>query len=412
MNNNIEEKLNIARQPIYDRNMEVFAYELLYRSNIELEINKAYKETEKKDDEFTTLKVIANCQLMGLNNLTYGKKAFINFASQFLINKIPKFFSPESLGIEILEYIKPEPEIIKSCIEMKNEGYTIILDDFVYSENLKIFVKIADIIKIDFLTTTIKERKQTIEQGKKYKIKFLAEKIENKVQLDLALDEGFDYFQGYYLSKPDIISITNIPGYKINYLKLLKLINKPLSALKEIENVLKREISLTYRLLKLINQLSKGKKKINSIKEALETFELGEIKNWLSLIVLSSVGHDSTQQLVNNSIIRAKFCELIAVNAGFSNEKDTCFLVGMLSNIDLFLKEPIEKLIETLPLKKEIIDALIGKKNKFFDLIMLVDNYENKNMKNVLLLAEKIGVEVKKLDELYLLAIETGSLNY
>ena len=338
MKEHINEKLTVARQPIYDKDMEVFAYELLYRSTDEIEENRAYAETEKKDDEFTTLKVIANCFLMGLNKITNGKKAYINFASQLLLNKVPTFFPKELLGIEILESVRSDPEIIKVCKDMKNEGFTIILDDFVYNENSKHFIEIADVIKVDFLSTTIVERKKTIDHGKKYKIKFLAEKIENKMQYDLALSEGFDYFQGYYFSKPDMISIPNIPGYKINYLNILKVINKQEVDLIEIEKILKREISLTYRLLRLINQLSNGAMKINSIKEAINSFKWGNIKNWLSLIVISSVGQEKPQNLLNKTLTRAKFCELIAVNTGHNNEKESYFLLGMLSMLDLFLK--------------------------------------------------------------------------
>ncbi len=411
MDEHIGEKINIARQPIYDKNMEVFAYELLYRPTDEKKQNKAYSESEKKDDEYTSIKVIANAQLMGLYNITEGKKAFINFGTQLLLNKIPTFFSNKSIGIEILESVVPEPELIKSCIEMKFKGYTIILDDFIYNEHLEDFVEIADIIKIDFLATTIEQRKQTMESGRKYRMKYLAEKIEDKEQYDLAVNEGFDYFQGYYFNKPDILSIPAIPGYKINYLNILKIINKPVLNIEELEKILKREISLTYRLLIIINKLSKGQKKVKSIKDALETFEWGNLKNWLSLIVLSSVGHDKPQKLLNNTLIRAKFFELIAINTGLSKEKENYFMIGMISMLDLFLKQPIEKILHDLPLEEEVKDALLGKKNKYFNLIMLVNSYENEN-NSISELAEKIGISKEKLSEIYISAIESGNLHY
>ncbi len=403
--------LNIARQAIYDVDGDIFAYELLYRAMYSHKEDAEKEGCKKKDDAFATLKVIANCQLMGLDSITNGKLAFINFGHQLLLNKTPTFFPSASIGIEILERVNPDESLINSCKELKNLGYLIILDDFVYRKDLHEFVEIADIIKLDFKATTVWERKKTIDIGGQYNIKFLAEKIESEQQYQSALNEKFDYFQGYYLGKPEIISIPNIPGYKVNYLNILRTINKPHPDINMIEEILKREISLTYHLLRLINRLTLGKKTISSIKDAIEFFGWKNIKNRLSFIVLSSVGQDKPQILLNNALIRAKFHELIAINSGASEYKDTYFLIGMLSMLDIFLKKPIEKIVENLPLEPDVKDALIGKKNKYYDLIMLTINYENDEQKTKYL-AKKLGIEEDKLNEIYLEAIESGNLHY
>jgi len=407
----IGDNLNIARQTIYDIDGNLFAYELLYRPMYTQKKEVELEGCREQDDAFATLKVIANCQLMGLDSITNGKLAFINFGHQLLLNKIPTFFPSASIGIEILERVNPDESLINSCKDLKALGYLIILDDFIYREELRSFVEIADIIKLDFQATKAQERKKIRDIGKPYNIRFLAEKIESKQQYQLALNEKFDYFQGYYLSKPEIISIPNIPGYKVNYLNVLKIINKPHPDINLIEEILKREVSLTYRLLRLINRLTSGKQKISSIRDAIEFFGWKNIKNRLSLIVLSSVGQDKPQSLLNNALIRAKFHELIAIHTGASEYKDTYFLIGMLSMLDIFLKQPIKKIVENLPLESEVKDALIGKKNRYYDLIMLTINYEN-NEKKAKALAKKLGIEEDKLNEIYLEAIEAGNSHY
>jgi len=411
MDENIGENLKIARQPIYTQNGEVFAYELLYRPMSIRKVSETSK-TKLNDDAFTTLKVVANSLLMGLDKLTENKRAFINFGQQLLLNKIPALFSSDSIGIEIVERVKPEPELIQSCKELKANGFPIILDDFVYSKGMEKFIEIADIIKIDFLSISFKERQKTIKMGKKYKLKFLAEKIETEGQYRLALKEGFDYFQGYYFSKPDIVSIPNIPGYKINYMNILKTINKPKPDIEMIEEVLKREISLTYRLLKTIYQLYGNQKKISTIREAIEILGIKNIKNTLSLIVISSIGRDKPNRLLNNALIRAKFYELIAINTGEENYKCVYYFIGMLSMLDIFLEKPMEILIKYLPLKSEVIEALKGKRGKYYNVMRLVESFENKDENKINIFSEKVGISINTLNELYITAIETGNLHY
>ncbi len=409
----VSKQLNIARQPVFNRDMDVYAYELLYRSEESTEKNRAFLENERKDDEFATLKVIANSQLMGLDKVLSGRMAFINFARQSLVKKIPTFFPSDSVGIEILETVGSDPELMKACNEMKELGYTIILDDFIPGSDANNLLEIADIVKIDLLASSESDIQKSVHFREQYDFKLLAEKVENQALYDKALAAGFDLFQGFHLSKPDIISIPDIPGYKINYLNILKKINRKRMDLNEIETVLKREISLTYRLLRLINQLSGGSHRIQSIRDALDAIgDERRIKNWLSLIVVSSVGHDKPQKLLNNTLIRAKFFELIALNTDLSDQKEIYFLFGMLSMLDQFLKKPMSEIIGDLPLDRQLKNALVGKKNAYYDLITLVNRFEQSEKKDIGRLSERVGIDREKLEELYLSAIASGNLHY
>ncbi|RCW50732.1 EAL and HDOD domain-containing protein [Halanaerobium sp. MA284_MarDTE_T2] len=203
------ENIMVGRQPILDKKEKLFAYELLFRSSQKNVIN---------DGERATAEVITNSlESIGLGNLTQDKPAFINFTSKMIKSKIPDILSSESIYIEILEDVEVDSEILEICRELKNEGFKIVLDDFEFKESLIDLIKIADIIKIDFLNSTKRERKRTLELIRnKYnsQVNFLAEKIEDYSDLEEAKKFNYDYYQGFYFTKPDIVS-----GKKLEPLK-------------------------------------------------------------------------------------------------------------------------------------------------------------------------------------------------
>jgi EAL and modified HD-GYP domain-containing signal transduction protein len=210
----------VARQPIFDINEDVVAYELLFRNNNE------HNKFNNIDGDVATSKVIINSFLLiGINNLTNGKKAFINFTENLILNDIASLLPKEYVTIEILESVTPSKDIIRSCKNLKQAGYTIALDDFVLLDNLDELIKLADIIKIDFTITKGNKRKEVMDKILKInsKIKFLAEKIETREDFTIAASMGYSLFQGYFFSKPTIFNGKDIFTHNN---KILKEINK------------------------------------------------------------------------------------------------------------------------------------------------------------------------------------------
>ncbi len=207
----------VGRQPILDKNENLFAYELLFRSPDDNRIT---------DGEKATAEVIINSlESIGLSNLTQNKPAFINFTSKMIKNKIFDILSSESIYIEILETVEVDKKIIEICKELKSEGFKIVLDDFEFEDSLIELIKMADIIKIDFLNSTKKVRKATLNLIKsKYNqnVKFLAEKIEDYSQFQEAKEFNYDYYQGFYFTKPDIVSGKKVEPFRLSYVNILE----------------------------------------------------------------------------------------------------------------------------------------------------------------------------------------------
>ena len=319
----------LARQPILNKYNKLFGYELLFRDS---EKNSFQSE----DGDRATIDVIKNSFVnIGIEKVTGGKKAFINFTKNILKSDIFMVLPPESVVVEILEDVEPTEEIVELCKKLKGLGYLIALDDFVYSNKYKKLIEIIDIIKVDFKITLGSERREVIEKVNSSHIKFIAEKVETLEEFNEAVSYGYSYFQGYYFSRPLIVTGKRISENKIIYMKVLQEINTGSFNIEIIEDLIKRDVSLSFKLLKLINSANYVfRSEIKSIRQALSLLGEKEIKKWLYLIVFKTLGEDKPENIIIESLTRAKFAELITQKIKGGPNSFNAYLIGMLSMVD------------------------------------------------------------------------------
>lgn len=392
----------VARQPIFNRNNKVVAYELLFRNGQ----NNFYNNTN--GDE-ATLSVIANSfYTFDFKNITDNKKAFINFTEELIKGEIATILPREYAVIEILENIEPTDEFIAACKRLKKKGFTLALDDFIFDNKYIKLVELADIIKIDFKITKGYERKKILELKKiNSKLKFLAEKVENKEEYDEALELGYSYFQGYYFSKPIVLSTKNIPTNKDTALKILKLINKEDFNFNDLEKLIMKDLGLSYKLIKLLNSSAYYiKNKVSSIKYAITFFGKKEIVKWLYVVLLNDLKENNANELIKVSLQRAKLCEFICNMSEYKEEVYSAYMVGLFSVMDVILSCPIEVIIKELYIGDEIKEGLIEKNNHLNKILKLAISYEKGQWENVMLCAKEIEIDENKLSEAYLESIK------
>ena len=367
-----ETEVHVARQPIFDTTLHVFAYELLFRNNF----IDAY---DGMDGDQATHSVIANSFLLiGMETLTNGKKAFINFTANSLKANVPAMLPQELIAVEILENIIPDEEIISVCKNLKQAGYLLVLDDFVFKPEFLPFIELADIIKVDFRTTPRNERQQLIQRLQNYPIKFLAEKVETQEEFQDALSMGYSYFQGYFFCKPSVLSGKNLPAYKANHLHILQEINRPELEFSQIEYIIKRDVSLSYKLLRFINSAFFGfKSTISSLRQALALLGQKELIKWVSIVALKGIAENKPGELILESLIRARFSEKLASDKMMKHRVADAFLMGMFSHIDVLLDRPLLEILNEIGLDEEIKYALLDKvHNQFSILYKLIQTYE------------------------------------
>ncbi|RLB16468.1 MAG: hypothetical protein DRG82_09010 [Deltaproteobacteria bacterium] len=393
-------KIYVARQPIFKRNRKIYGYELLFRGGI----TNAFPDI---DGDTATSKLLSNTFFtMGMDRVSAGKKAFINFTHDLLTRKYPLMFPKESVTVEILENVVADPEVVEACSEIAGKGYEIALDDFVYEEALEPLIKLSRIIKIDFLLSPMDEIAEYVEKLSPYGVKFLAEKVETHEVFQQALDMGFSYFQGYFFSKPQILQSRDVAPSKINLLQLMVETNKENMEFEDLEKIIIRDVSISYKLLRYINSAYfRRLREISSIRQAIVLLGQEGIRSFISLIIMAKLASNKPVELLRSSIIRARMCEMLGKGTRAPVDASELFTLGLFSLIDAILDQDMEKLMEKLPLSDPIKMALIKHEGPLAHFLDLVKSYETANWESFSKAVSKVGIAEEKVPEYYLDAI-------
>jgi len=394
----VSEAIFVARQPIFDRKFRVFGYELLFRTRDTLHAGEII------DQERASLEVLTNSFLIiGLERLTHGRKAFINFSEDLILKEIPLLVSPRILVIELLESVNPSDELIEKCFLFKKMGYLIALDDFVMNSQSENFLSFADIVKIDFLAYEAEILKEIPRMYSGFKIRFLAEKVENREDYYLALESDYDFFQGYFFCKPSIFYDKPVYSLKQNILHVFQIVSSDNFDYKDVENAIKRDPELTFKLLKYINSAYFClPTKISSIRQALVLLGRYGIKKWISLVLVSSLIKDKPSELLLLSLFRARFLELLALNSKYASKAHTFFLAGLVSLFHVLSGKPMKDVVNSLPLIDDLKDALLGKRNYLFNALALCISYERGKWQKVIRFSKYFKIDLQKLGDIYL----------
>ncbi|KML36896.1 EAL and HDOD domain-containing protein [Cytobacillus firmus] len=400
----------VARQPIFNSKEEVFAYELLYRNN---QVN-AFPDI---DEDQATAEVIINSFFnIGIDQLSEGKPCFINFTEKLLKLRVPAYFRPREIVVEILETVKPSAELVRICKDLKELGYQIALDDYVFNETnpfARQLLKYADIIKVDFLNTP-KEMREKIELlVSQLRIKTVAEKVETREEYEEAKSKGYDYFQGYFFEKPVIMSTHDVPAYFQSYYEMIQNLSKEEPSLDRIAELIERDISLSYKLLRLINSPAyRPKQKINSIRQAIVLLGLIELEKWIYVLaVRENIVHHSqmAEETIRLSMTRAKMCEEIGRLQIGKSVSSSYFMTGMFSLMDSLLNIPMEQILDELPLQDDICEALRGENNHLKVILDLAVAVEKAQWSRISKICEKLIVDEKTIFKIYSEALAWSS---
>ncbi|MDH5691802.1 MAG: HDOD domain-containing protein [Gammaproteobacteria bacterium] len=367
---NLKQSVFVGRQPIYTSGLDVFGYELLYRNG-----DVAQSGVTTDGDHATTQVIVNTFMEIGFDQLVGKGCAFINLTRSFIDGSMPLPFPKDRVVLEVLEDIPPEPKVIGALKKLKDDGYTIALDDFIYSPAHQPFVDLADVIKIDIKALTPSQLVAHVRKLGVGKRKLLAEKIESMDDFKFCKQLDFDYYQGYFLSKPTVVEGNRLPSSKLSIMHLLARLQSPDVPMNQLESLVKRDASLTYKLLRYVNSpsLALGKK-VSSVQQALIHLGINVLKRWVMLIVMSGVS-DKSDELTRVSMIRARMCELLAKQMR-KPETDEYFIAGLFSTLDAMLDLPMSEVLESLPLSERVNDALLNKTGSLGEVLSCTLAYE------------------------------------
>jgi EAL and modified HD-GYP domain-containing signal transduction protein len=396
------DKVFIARQPIFDAEQRVFGYELLYR-------NSSFKNSyDSTDGTAATLAVIRDAVLILGTQLTGRNKAFINFNPELLKKKVAFTMRPETTVIEIGGSVVADSAALQLCRELRREGYTIALDDFdTISKRAPALIDVADIIKVDFRQASAEQRANISRSYNRSKLKLLAEKVETMEEFFEARRLGYLYFQGYFFGEPQMVSANTVPGNKMNGLRVLGEINQPNMDFAKLDEIIKRDVYLTFTLLNFINSAYFGLRDgVSSIMQALALLGEREIRKWACLVLMTFIGADRPSEVSMTSLVRGKLCELLANKAGLSPKKPELFIIGMLSMLDVLVGRPLNELLDKINISEDIKAALTTGRGRMGQVLQLVIAYEKALWEEVDSWASKLGFDSAEISTDYQEAIQ------
>ena len=360
----------VARQPIMDLRGRVHGYELLFRAGPEAVF--------RGDSDLATRTMLDNTVIFGLDRLTGGLPAFVNCTLESLTGDLLHVLPSSMTVLEILETLEPTPELVASCRDLKRAGFRLALDDFTWKPELEPLIELADYIKVDFVSSGLEERQELLRRLRGVSVALIAEKVETQEEFSRAREEGFTLFQGYYFCRPLLMQNRKVPSNRLSQIEILQLLQGGSFELTKLTRLVKRDASLTYRLLRLVNSpMCAVRTEVKSIQSALLAVGEETFRRIATLAITSELSSDQPAEVLRMAFVRGRFCESASSLCGLDATEQ--YLLGLLSLLPAMLRLPMPEMTPALPLRKQIRQALEGAALPERSLLTWIEFHEHGN---------------------------------
>lgn len=377
----------MARQPIFDPQRKIVAYELLFRSET------THTMPAWIDGNLASSSVMATTlQSMWSREITGGRPVFINATRQLIVGDYFHLLPPEGTVVEILENIEPDEELYAACQRLKRLGYRIALDDVTDLARYELLLDLVDIIKIDFRLTSPAQRRAIVANVRPNTV-LLGEKIETPEEFEEALALGCHLFQGYGLGRPNLVRQKKIPSSKMHSLRTLSRAQEPGVQIGELAQVVREDLSLSVQLLRYLNSsIFRWSRPITSVKQGLVLLGLDPARRWVTLTALAGLAGAGPDEPLRRALIRAHHAEALAQTSGARHLQDDAFMLGMLSTLDLLLGVSLETILAQLSLRPNVTDTLLGRDTELAPYLSYVKAYEDADWERCRVLESAIAL--------------------
>jgi EAL and modified HD-GYP domain-containing signal transduction protein len=359
----------VARQPIYDRSLDVYAYELLFRTG---DVDHA----DVRDEEAATAStVVTTFADIGLDALVGGRAGFVNATRDFVMRGFVTLLPAGRVTLELHRTEALDPEVLSELKRLAQLGYTIALDDFVMRPDSLGLLEVAHYVKLDVQAFTRDQLAEQVAQLEPHKVKLIAAKIEDHHTFEFCKSAGFDYFQGYFFCQPKTVAGRGIPTNRLTQMRMMAVLQDPDCELEQLEQAISNDLGVSFRLLRWINSAYFSlPRKVSSVREALMLLGVRNVRSWALLMTLAGI-EDQPGELIRTAMVRAKMCELIA-QALDRPDSDAHFTVGLFSVVDAFMNMRMTDVLAELPLSPDVADALLDQAGPLGEVLGWVLTYE------------------------------------
>lgn len=393
----------LARQPIFDTVGAVIGYELLYRRTV--------TDTAAGGVEHSVMgaDILVNaCLNIGLEQLTSRRPAYLNFTREMLLGRVYTLLPSDAVVIELLENVEPDEEVEEACEELVHAGYTLALDDFVWSESYSRLLELTTIVKVDVLDRPACELDEVAQRLASYDVRLLAERVETSEVRAMCAGLGYELFQGYYFARPEMMKNRALMSDDVAIIQAMSVMRDPTTTDGEVEAAFTSDIGLSYKLLRMVNSAAVGGRGIESIKHALRLSGRTELSKWLALLLVSSIAARgaANRELLHLAVQRGRMCELLGGSTGQERDTSALFLVGLFSLLDAISGIPMPQLLASIALAPPLQQALVGRTGPYAGPLKLAEAYERGAWSSVRQHASSSGIDEANLGALYVQSLE------
>jgi c-di-GMP phosphodiesterase len=389
----------LARQPIFDADDRLAGYELLYRRTGTVD-----RAEGSEPDQMSADVIVSAFLSYGMESLTGGADGFLNCTREMLVEGTFELLPRDRVVIELLESIAADEDVASACAHLSAAGYRLALDDFELGGGAERLLPHASIVKIDVLNRTTEDLESVVRALRPYGVRILAERVETREVWQACRAMGFELFQGYFFSRPEIVARREIPTDSLAMIRLMNLLRDEAASDASVAEAFRSDLSLTYRLLRMVNAAAIGGRGIESIEQAVRLLGRATLLRWLALLMVSSLGRGSAVdgELVRMAIQRARLMELLGHRGGGSTDPGGLFLVGLLSTLDALLQVPIDRVLAAIDLSAAVGEALRERRGVYAPYLSLAEAYERGRWERVADLAVSLRISALDVPALYL----------
>ena len=382
-------KVYTARQPILNAKRRVVAYELLFRDS------KTEAFPAHVAPDIATAKLLVNSYLShGLEAITEGRPAFVNFPREMLSEHLVHMVPYKNIVIELFDDIEPNDENFQLMRQLFHKRFILAMHDFDYSDEWERFMPFIKLAKINLKKTSLRSIATLLPKFRHYEVRLMASNIESYEQFNQCARLGFHFFQGDFLYTPQVVEAKDIETSQHFLLSIYGEVMKEDFSYSVLESYFEKDMGLTYKLMRFVNSsLFEIKNEITSLKQAMIFLGENQLRKFICLIVTSQLNPNKPAALVEATVVRARLSELIAKMMGLKGEADSAFLTGLFSTIDAILDKPMEKVLESLPLGQNIRDALLEGKGELAECLQIALAYMEGNWMTLFAFAKQYNVE-------------------
>jgi c-di-GMP-related signal transduction protein len=396
----------IARRPVFDRLNKVFGYKLVHST--------AENPTEGENFHDSALQLIDNSLLLfDFDTLSGGKKLFFTFTEEALEDGCAELLPADRVVLDLHPSVGQDDAVLAHCRQLRSAGYDVCAPVFGPTDVSKPLIQLANLASVDCTVIADTGQQRSIAEVFAGQKSLVARSLESSDGLEYMKKHGYSYFEGTFFSKPTVVASNDIAGLKPNFLQLLKALYAEEPDFRTIAEIIGREVSLTYKLLRMVNAASTGLvQRVTSIDRAIVMLGARGLRQWASVIAIAELSQNGPVELISCSCVRGRFCQLLGETLGMNGEAHDLLLMGLFSLLEVIAQRPLSPLLDEVGLQGPARDALEGGCGRFRDILDLVVAYEQAKWSDVATYADRVGLPTHRLPNLYMPAVDWANASF